>query len=109
MPRTLPSVPSVEIVEPARDLDPSRDLSARIADLEAAGPDLQRQGQAAGWPKGISPAVSWALKRLERWRKGDQRPVRVLILPGKRCLASIDEAQPDGAVVRPARAAGGVR
>ena len=110
MPPRAPKAPAptVEVVAPALALDSTRPLADRIAAVKGDGPDLQRQAKAAGWPSGISPEVSWALKRLERWDKGDERPVRVVVLAGKRCLASVDESLPDGAVVR-ARRAGGSR
>ena len=87
MPPRAPKAPAPpsRLWRPALALDSDPTLADRIAAVRGDGPDLQRRAKAAGWPSGISPEVSWALKRLERWEKGDERPVRVVVLTGKRC------------------------
>lgn len=95
-PQPPPSSPSTPERIAAAELFDSGEqpLSERIAALRAKLPELVQEAKRGRWPADVSPAVAWALKRLERWSADDPRPVRVLVLGGKRCLAAIDD-QPD--------------
>lgn len=81
------------------DVTPQAELERRAKDLEAQLPDLHRQAKAEGWPSGVSPRLAYIVKRVERWRKGDERPVSVLQFADRRCLARVNPAIEDGTVI----------
>lgn len=79
---------------------PLEELEAKAKALEATFPNLHRQGRAEGWPSGVSPQLCHGLKRVERWRAGDERPVVVLQRADRKCFAKVGEAgQADGLIL----------
>lgn len=84
------------------------ELNRRADELFATLPALSQQAVKDGHKDGVSPKVAWALKRCERWRAGDERPVVVRERVGaeKPFLAMVGkDGDKDGAVFRVARGA----
>lgn len=81
-------------------------LSERIADLKRDLPQIAAEAAKGNWLRGISARLAWAVKRIERWEAGDERPVQVLIFPDRRVLARVVQSGEDGAEIEIQRAGG---
>lgn len=89
-PQPPASSPVTVHADPTASTQP--ELDAKAKELEGKIPEIYTAGVKDNWPDGVSPRLSWAVKRVERWRAGDERPVVVRVRGDRKCVAMVGGA-----------------